>query len=165
MRRSLALTAGALVLAVPTLSSCGFNYATDHIYTPSAGTDIRTSRVDVLNAVVVASEDNVGAFVATFSNNDAKEADKVTDIAGGVDDPSLASVGMKPITVPPGGYVNLATNHRGITLTGDFKPGDFVTVTIDFATAASVTFLVPVVKDEGPYDGLAPSLTQDAVPS
>jgi len=101
--------------------------------------------------------------VATFSNNDAKESDKVTDIAGGVEDPSLAAVGMKPIKVAPGGYVNLAENHRGITLTGDFKPGDFVSVTIDFARAASVTFLVPVVRDEGPYDGLAPTPTDDVV--
>ena len=145
------------MLGVPTLSSCGFNYATDEIYTASAGTDVRTSMVDVLNAVIVAAEDNTGAFVATFSNNSTKNRDKVTGIAGGVDDPGFTSVGFKPISITPGGYVNLADKHRGVLVTGEFKPGDFVSVTIDFENAESVTFRVPVVSPEGPYEDLAPA--------
>ena len=36
-RRKLALSFGALVLALPGVSACGFNYATDREYTPSNG--------------------------------------------------------------------------------------------------------------------------------
>jgi len=162
IRRSLALMAGALVLAVPTLSSCGFNYATDEIYQASAGTDARTGDVDVLNAAIVASEDNVGNFVATFSNNVATEGDRVTAIGGGVEDPTLKAEGFKPFQLAPGGFVNLAANSKGIAptkVTGEFTPGEFVQVTIDFSHAESVTFLVPVVSDNpnSQWAGLAPA--------
>ena len=155
IRRSLALSAGALALVVPTLSSCGFNYATDQIYNAPAGTDARQGDVDVLSAVIVAAGADKGSFVATFSNNVADETDRVTAIAGGVESPTLAAVGFSPIAITAGGYVNLA-DDGGITVTGDFSPGDFVQVSIDFAHAESVTFLVPVVNAEGPYEELAP---------
>ena len=63
-------SAGALVLAAVTLSSCGFNYATDKVYTPAEGVNNRDSRVDVLNAAIVATEDGKGTFVASLSNNE-----------------------------------------------------------------------------------------------
>ena len=47
-RRSLRLVAGALVLALPLLGSCGFGKATDRVYTPAAGTNDRDGDVDVL---------------------------------------------------------------------------------------------------------------------
>jgi hypothetical protein len=156
MRRSLAVTTCALVLAVPTLSSCGFNYATDEIYTTSAGTDIRSSRVDVLNAVIVADQDNVGNFVATFSNNETTKGDKVVAISGGPEDTTFAATGFKPIPIVKGGFVALSRSG-GVPVSGDFKPGDFVQVSIDFQNAESVTFNVPVVPAEGPYASLAPA--------
>lgn len=147
MRRSLALTSGALALA--TLSSCGFNYATDEIYNAATGTDARSSKVDVLSAVIVASEDDHGAFVATFANNDPTRADRVTAIEGGVNDPTFES-DMSSVSVPAGGYVNLAETH-GIPVSGDFTAGDFVEVSVEFGNADGVTFLVPVVAPTGPY--------------
>ena len=155
MRRSFALAAGALALAVPMLSSCGFNYATDEIYTASAGTDVRTSTVDVLSAVIVSDQDNVGAFVATFSNNNAKESDRVVALSGG-EGTTLTVSGMHPINLKPGSYVNLA-DRGGIVVQGTFAAGDFVSVSVDFGKAESVTFLVPVVAAEGPYADLGPS--------
>ena len=44
-RRSLRLVAGALVLALPLLGSCGFNKATDKVYTPAAGTNTLACQV------------------------------------------------------------------------------------------------------------------------
>jgi hypothetical protein len=64
---------------------------------------------------------------------------------------------MKPIDLDPGGYVNLSDGDSGITVTGDFSRGDFVSVSIDFQNAESVTLDVPVVDDTGPYEGLAPT--------
>ena len=70
-RRSLRLMAGALVLALPLLGSCGFNKATDKVYTPGAGTDDRTGDVDILSAVIVSAQPGSGTFIATLSNNEA----------------------------------------------------------------------------------------------
>lgn len=155
----MALTACALVVAVPTLSSCGFNYATDEVYTASAGTDIRTSRVDVLNAVIVSDQDNVGSFVATFSNNETKTGDRVTAIGGDVQ-----ATGFTGIRLAKGGFWSMAAKGPA-TVTGTFKAGDFVKVTIDFARAESVTFNVPVVRADGAYEGLAPSAPVQAQPT
>ena len=60
--------AGALVLALPTLAACG-DFATDKIYTPAPGANDRTGEVDVLNAIIVATQDGHGTFLASFSNN------------------------------------------------------------------------------------------------
>src|SRR6478609_7881275 len=68
-RRKLATAIGALVLAVPALSACGFNYATEREYTPGNGTNYQHGVVDVLNAVIVAGEDGSGTFIASLSNN------------------------------------------------------------------------------------------------
>jgi hypothetical protein len=54
-RRSWALAAGALLLAVP-LSSCGFDKATEREYTPAAGANNRDASVDVLGAAIVSAE-------------------------------------------------------------------------------------------------------------
>ena len=59
-RRKLAIAIGALVLAVPGLSACGFNYATDREYTPGNGTNDQHGVVDVLNAVIVAERGRLG---------------------------------------------------------------------------------------------------------
>ena len=65
----LALSIGALVLAVPGVSACGFNYATDRENTIANGVSNKDGEVDVLNAVIVSSEDGSGTFIATLSNN------------------------------------------------------------------------------------------------
>ena len=72
LRRSARLltATGALVLAASALTSCGFDYATDRVYTPGAGTNDRDGSVDVLGAVVVSAEDGSGTLVASFSNDD-----------------------------------------------------------------------------------------------
>ena len=70
----LALSIGALVLAVPGVSACGFNYATDRENTIVNGTNDQDGTVDVLNAVIVSSEDGSGTFIASLSNNSPDEA-------------------------------------------------------------------------------------------
>src|SRR4029079_16444098 len=102
-------SAGVLVLATVTLSSCGFNYATDKVYTPAEGVNNRDSQVDVLNAAIVATEDGKGTFVASLANNqtptyeDGKLTnvdDKLTGLAG-VGDTSLTA-DLEPVSVPGG---------------------------------------------------------------
>src|SRR4029453_3813831 len=72
-RRKIALALSGAVLAVPALTSCGFNYATDRPYTPAAGVNNQDGTVDVLGAVIVSGQDDSGTFIPSFSNNDADQ--------------------------------------------------------------------------------------------
>jgi len=75
------IAAGALVLALPTLAACG-DFATDKVYTPAPGANDRAGDVDVLNAVIVATQDGHGTFLATFSNNlDSDVANEFADVS------------------------------------------------------------------------------------
>ena len=153
-RRSLRLVAGALVLALPLLGSCGFGKATDRVYTPAAGTNNRDKDVDVLAAVVVAAQPDSGTFVASLSNNSAKEAGELTSVAGSGDwaDLTIAPSDLS-IEIPARGFVNLL-NEDPITVSGDFDAGQVVELTLSFDNGDTVTMDVPVVFACNAYDGL-----------
>jgi hypothetical protein len=151
--------AGALLLAATTLSSCGFNYATDRPYTPGAGTNDQDAHIDVLSAVVVSAEDGSGTLITTFSNNVADKPSTVTAIAGAGDDSALKIGDFDPIEIPPGGYVNLAsddspTADSPITVEGDFTTGQFLTLEFTFDDGTSTELDVPAVADCYEYAGL-----------
>ena len=123
-RRSLRLVAGALVLALPLLGSCGFDKATDKVYTPAEGINNRDGDVDVLAAVVVAAQPDSGTFIASLSNNSSPRTTSLDGLAGAGEwaDLTVADVDP-PIDVPARGFVNLA-DEGGVTITGDFEAGD-----------------------------------------
>jgi hypothetical protein len=164
-RRNIALAAGALVLAAPVLSSCGFNYATDRINTPSAGVNNRDKTVDVLSAVIVAGQPNSGTFIATLSNNSATKEISFTDLSG-AEGNTVTADSFDPIKIAPAAAVNLAT-VGGVRLTGEFQAGNFVPVTVGFDNGESVTMDIPVVLACGRYEGLdeAPSASLSATSS
>jgi len=147
-------SAGAVLLAA-TLSSCGFDYATDRVYTPTAGVNDRDASVDVLNAVVVADHEGEGAFVASFANNDPHNAMTVESLAGAGESPVTAT-DFQPIEIPAGGLVNLA-DDGGVVVTGDFGPGSFVTVTLGFDNGEEAEMSIPVVAPCNEFEGLAPT--------
>lgn len=146
--RPLATAAAVLVLAVP-LSSCGFNYATDRDYTPGSGANNRDGVVDVLSAVVVSGTEGSGTFVASLSNGDDEE--KSLTAVSGDDGETITAEEFEPVTIPPGGIVNLAEPAAGIVLTGDFAAGDFAPLVVDFGDGERVTLNVPVVPDDTGY--------------
>ncbi len=157
-RRSLRLVAGALVLALPLLGSCGFGKATDRVYTPAAGTNNRDGDVKVLSAVIVAAQPDSGTFVASLSNNSPdNETATLTGVAGAGDwadltvDPSDLS-----IDIAARGFVNLV-NEDPITVSGDFDAGQVVELTLTFESGDTVTMDVPIVFACDAYDGLDPS--------
>ena len=145
-------SAGALALAA-SLSSCGFDYATDRIYTQAAGVNDRDAQVDVLNAVVVSGQEGSGTFIASFANNNQLEAATVESLAGGGDDSALKVKGFSPIEIDPGQLVNLA-NDGGIVVKGDLGPGSVVTVTVAFDNGESVELDVPVYAPCNEFEGL-----------
>ena len=146
--RPLATAAAVLALAAP-LSSCGFDYATDRYYTPGSGANSREGEVDVLSAVVVSAAEGSGTFVASFSNNAPDEEQTFTAVAG--EDASVTAAEFEPIAIAPGGLVNLADPAAGIVLTGEFKAGDVVPLTVDFGNGERVSLNVPVVSNETGY--------------
>jgi hypothetical protein len=147
-RRKLALTVGALVLAVPGVAACGFNYATDRDYTPGNGVNDKSGKVDVLNAVIVSASEGSGTFIATFSNNTAEaiDLDSLTFHS------TIQVAGFDPIEVKPRGVVNLA-DGQGIKVSGDFASGDFVTLSLGFGSGETADMTVPVVVADDEYDG------------
>lgn len=155
-RTSRLIGAGALLLAAPTLAACT-THATDAIYTAAPGTNDRDSRVDVLNAVIVANEGKAGAgtLVVTLVNNEVEQAgsnEDLTDKLVGVSGDVTGTV--KPVNLPAGKSVVLATATDeipaavpAIKVTGNFELGDFIDVTFDFENADDVTLEVPVVEN------------------
>jgi hypothetical protein len=147
--RSLATAAAVLALAAP-LSSCGFDYATDRVYSVNSAAENREGEVDVLNAVVVSAAEGSGTFVASFSNNDSEGEQTFTAISGD-DGVTVEVADFDPVTIPAGGLVNLAEPPAEIVLTGDFAAGDVLPLAIDFGSGERVMLNVPVVADEGGY--------------
>lgn len=152
IRRSTALALGGLVLAAPLLTSCGFDYATDRPYTAANGVNERDASVDVLGAVIVSGQPNSGTFIATFSNNNHEQSNTVESLQG-ADGTTVQAESFPPITVDKGGLVNLA-EQGGIPVSGSFKAGDFVPVTIGFGSGEQVSLHVLVVAEDGIYAGL-----------
>lgn len=169
-----AVAAGTLVLAAPTLTSCGFNFATDKVYTPAPGANNRDASVDVLNAVIVATNDGKGTLVTTLVNNEteADKGDTLESATGTALDGSDVTVNVKkPVEVPARGYARLATataenglgeepaaeglaNYRpGIAVKGNFKIGEFVKLTLEFKNAGAVKVEVPVVANNCDWAG------------
>lgn len=154
LRRTLALATCVLAICAPALTSCGFDYATDRIYTPATGVNNRDASVDVLGAVVVSAEDGSGTFIASFANNDSVKTVSVEGLEG-TDQASLTADDFTPIEVPPGGLVNLSDDDEGIGLEGDsVAAGNFVEVTVQLDTGEPVQMDIPVVTNCGYYEGL-----------
>lgn len=157
LSRTVAMAAATLALAAPALSACGFEMATDRVYTPAAGTNNRDGSVDVLNAVVVSTEPGSGTFIASLSNNSTEEPATLEGLSGeGVE------AEVEPIEIPEGALVNLAEPPAEIEVTGDFEAGGVVTLTLDFG-GEEATLEVPVVPNADEYadlDGPAPAPTE-----
>jgi hypothetical protein len=167
LRRKLALAAGLLCLAVPVLSSCGFDYATDRPNViANGGYEIGNTGLRVLAARIVAPADGQGTFVATIALNptadpvaDASDAPKLEQISAGPDSPyDLSAKSFDPIAVTDTGAVNMAAASAGggVAVTGDFKAGNIVPVKLTFSDGSSVVVQTPVVTKCGDYASIAP---------
>jgi hypothetical protein len=164
-RRSLA--AAVLVLAAPVLSSCGgnFNQQTNQIYNPAEGVDDRSGDVDVLNALVVSTENGSGTVVATFVNNNRDRDDTLRSITGAGDNADLKVTPGGPTTIPAGGLLNLAERGRNFVEGERVRPGYFVDITFTFEQGTAITVNAPVVNGEEPEYTSVPQPTPTGSPS
>lgn len=149
MQHRLLVSAATVVALAAPLSSCGFDYATDRVYTPGSGANNREGAVDVLSAVVVSAAEGSGTFVASLSNNSSDAEETFTAVGG--QDATVTAAEFEPITIPAGGLVNLAEPAADIVLTGEFTAGDAVPLTVDFGNGERVSLNVPVVSDDTGY--------------
>ncbi|MGA8257498.1 MAG: hypothetical protein WB767_13070 [Nocardioides sp.] len=151
LRRPTAIAAGVLLLATPVLTSCGFDYATDRVNTISAGVNERNGDVDILGAVVIAGQDDAGVFVATLANNSTSDEAALTAFTGGAAGELQPIEEVATVTVPRSGAVSMFQTG-GIPVSGTFKAGNFVDVTLNFSNGQSSTLEVPVVTPCFQYD-------------
>jgi hypothetical protein len=146
LRRKLAVAAAVLVS--PLVASCGFNVATDQVYTPGVGVNERAGSVDVLHALVVSGAEGSGTVIAGLANNDQETPDALMGVTGSS---GTQVTPGSPVEIPAGGFVQLA-NETPISIEGqEITAGSFVTVTFEFERAQSVTVEVPVVERTGDY--------------
>ena len=142
----LVATATAVALAV-SLSSCGFDAATDRVVEYSAAPNDRSGVVDVLSVAVVSAEEGSGTVIASLSNNSTEDAQTFTTVTGD----GVTAAEFEPIEIGPDQLVNLAEPAAGITVTGDFGPGDYVELTFAFESGETSTLEVPVVTNDSSY--------------
>lgn len=156
------LSAAALVLAGGTLAGCSLAMPTDAVYTQAAGTNNRDGQIDVLNAVIVSTDNGSGTFVATLVNNQSPQVaedgtitettDELTGIEG-VGDSEGVVAQVEPVEIPGGGMTVLA-DDEGIPISGAaIKSGDFIELELTFGEAEPVTIEVPVVPNSGAFEG------------
>jgi hypothetical protein len=162
------MAAGTVGLAATAvLTACGFNYPTDRINNITAGVNDRSGTVEVLNAAVVAQADNSGTLIATFVNNSNTKKATLQSVNG--DGTTVSQVTGPPLAIDPSGLVNLA-DTGGFAVTGTFKVGQFVNLTMQFSNGQTSTIDVPVVADSGQWAGLdtasqSPSGSPSGTPS
>ena len=148
------LLPGALLLAAAALSSCGFDYATDRIYTPANGANERSGEVDVLGAVIVSAEEGSGVFVASFTNSFLDEAVTLEGLTS-TDAEALSAPEVPPIEIQPDQLVNLADTETPVEVTGTLEAGTWVPVEISFSNGQTTKLTVQVVNNCGYFHDVA----------
>ena len=137
-----------MVLLLPALGACGFNYQTDQVYQPGVGVNNRDGSVDVLGAVVVTSSENEGTFVASMVNKDLENDDSLVSITGDGLEVQLKA----PIELPSDTLVNLA-DSGAVSVVGDtVQAGKFARLTLTFESGQKTEVNAPVVPFSDEYD-------------
>jgi hypothetical protein len=147
-RRTLRFAIGALLLAAPVLTSCGFDYATDRINDLTPGHTNRDGDVDVINSVIVAGAPDSGTLIGMLVNNNVKTDAALTSVTSG---PDATEADLEDLTISAGGRAQL--RDAGIRIDGTFEAGQVYEVTLTFDNGEVVEANVPVVTQCGQYDG------------
>ena len=146
------LLIGALAILVPALAGCeaGFNAPTLEFHPASFGASTIVDGISIDNVFVLGpapgSTLQAGGQASLFMALQSSNADQLTSISA----PGAASsvqLGNGPITLSPNTLVDLSGPEPLLALDGLTNPlsgGETVTLVLHFATAGSVTLMVPV---------------------
>lgn len=145
-----------MVLLLPTLGACGFDYQTDQVYQPAVGVNDRSGAVNVFGAVVVSGSDGGGTFVASFVNTHPDKPAKLTSISG--EDDVVVRI-VKPVEIAPDTLVNLAP-LGAVSVTGEpVSAGAFVRLTLEFDSGQKTEVNVPVVDKAEEFSEVSPAIS------
>lgn len=166
--RRIVLGVGAALLVAANLAGCGFDTATNRVNAIQTGTTDRDGQVDVLGALIVAGQPESGTFVASLVNNDPEEQATLSSV-GGAPDSTIEVPAFDPIEIPAQGTITLGdtgggspAEKPGITVRGDFVPGDFVTISLDYDSGETTMVEIPVVPACRQWEGLDSSSDVDS---
>lgn len=143
--------AAGVVAAVGLTASCGFAPQTGLVNNIAQGAEERSGTVDVLNAVVIAGEADLGVFSASLVNPRGEDLSTFVGMVPTEEVQELEEYGSTD--VPAGDLVDLS-DTGGVPVQGDFRAGQYVTVTLEFAEEGDVTMNVPVVTPCDQYSPL-----------
>jgi copper(I)-binding protein len=146
------LLVGAIAILVPALAGCeaGFNAPTLQFHQASVGTSAIVDGINIDNVFVLGPAPGstllTGGQAGLFLALQAPNGDQLTSISA----PGTASsvqLADGPVILSPDALVNLDGPSPLVTLTGLTRPlsgGETVKLVLQFATAGSVTIMVPV---------------------
>lgn len=153
----------AATLAGGLATGCGFNDATERVYTPANGANENTADVSVavLGAGIVSTEPGEGTFIAVISNKSLEDSVALTGVVGIEESATVTSSEFPPQEAAPGSYVDLSDDLE-VKLSGEFRAGNFVRLALTFDNGDRVPINVPVVANAEYFsdlDGPAPAPT------
>jgi hypothetical protein len=154
-RRRLAATALSAAVIL-TLSACGFDDQTNQQYQPAAGANYRSSKINVLNTLLVANANKSATLSASIVNNTGTDQSlssvTVSTLDGKTELPVRGTKILLPGPRDGSAVLGQASDAGGWTVTSGAKPGFYVKVTLNFTDAPSVTIEAPVVARTADYN-------------
>ena len=160
VRRGAACLAGLACLLGLAACGTGVNAQTNQSYQAAAGSNEREADVDVMNILAVENTDGLAATISAgvIAKGQDDAGDTLTGVSGTDGEGNELDVQLDaPVELPDGELVTLGEEPE-ITLSGDaVEAGYYVTLDLQFETAAPVEVEVPVVErgEEGTYDSVA----------
>jgi copper(I)-binding protein len=164
------LLIGALAILVPALAGCeaGFNAPTLQFHPASFGVSTMVDGINIDNVFVLGpppgSTLQPGGQASLFMALQSSNSDQLTSISA----PGAASsvqLGNGPITLSPNTLVDLSGPQPLLALDGLTNPlsgGETVQLVLHFATAGSVTLMVPVEPAADEFATYSPPPTPTA---
>jgi hypothetical protein len=164
------LLIGALVILVPALAGCeaGFNAPTLEFHPASFGVSTMVDGINIDNVFVLGpppgSTLQAGGQAPLFMALQSSNSDQLTSISA----PGAASsvqLLAAPITLHPNTLVDLSGPEPEVVLNGLTNPlsgGETVQLVLHFATAGSVTLMVPVEPAAYEFATYSPAPTPTA---
>jgi copper(I)-binding protein len=164
------LLVGAIAILVPVLAGCeaGFNAPTLEFHPASFGTSTMVDGINIDNVFVLGpppgSTLQAGGQASLFMALQSSTSDQLTSISA----PGAASsvqLGNGPINLSPNTLVDLSGPQPLLTLDGLTNPlsgGETVQLVLHFATAGSVSLMVPVEPAAFQFATYSPAPTPTA---
>jgi hypothetical protein len=151
LRRSAALLGLAALL--PAVSACSSNFDSPVLqpYTPTVGVYDRSGTVEAFNVLAVTDDQGSGTLVAGLINQ-GDEPDQLTAVDLQAEGDRQVTAQLRaPVDLEPKELVQLQEGPF-VTLTGEgLESGYFLTLTMEFERAETITLLIPTETNEGTY--------------